>query len=105
LEIGGAVARAYGSRIEMIPFEGPPEGGPGSVGAHPWCIPQPIVLDVSKARALGWKPGPDYASSIAEACRSAEALHRAGIAFPPYIEALFDYAAEDAWLAKRRGAD
>ncbi|MGH7012394.1 MAG: NAD-dependent epimerase/dehydratase family protein, partial [Caulobacteraceae bacterium] len=101
LEIGEAIARVYGSKMELLPFQGPPEGSPGGVGAHPWCIPDPIVLDVSKAQALGWKPGPDYAGSIGEACRSAEALHRAGIAFAPYIDALFDYAAEDAWLAGR----
>jgi len=40
-----------------------------------------------------------YQTSIEAACRSAEALAAAGVPFVSYLEAMFDYAAEDAWFA------
>jgi nucleoside-diphosphate-sugar epimerase len=98
MQAGAAIAAAYGAGLEMAPFEGPPTG---RIGGHPWCIEHPIVLDTHRAEALGYRPVTTYAEAMPETCRSIEAQAEAGAAFPPYILALFDYAAEDAWLAER----
>ncbi len=94
-EIGVAIGAAYGVDLDLVPLAGPPKRG---VGAHPWCIPEPIALDMSRAEALGYRPVVRYEDAVGEACRSAEAAAAAGVAFPAYINALFDYAAEDAAL-------
>lgn len=95
-EIGGAIAAVYGVDLELVPVPGPPKRG---VGVNPWCIAGPIVLDMSAAQALGYRPVVHYADAIGEACRSAEALAAAGVPFLDYINRLFDYAAEDAFFA------
>ena len=95
-EIGAAIAAAYGVDLDLVRLPGPPKH---SVGAHPWCIPAPIVLDMRRAEALGYRPVVQYEDAVGEACRSAEAAATAGITFPAYINALFDYAAEDAAFA------
>jgi len=97
-QIGEAIAEVYGHEWRLAPFDGPPVGG---VGGHPWGIPRPIVVDMTRAAALGYRPVTTYTEAVGEACRSAEAAAQAGVAFPDYILALFDYAAEDAFLANR----
>jgi hypothetical protein len=72
------------------------------VGGHPWGAVHPIVLDMSGAAALGYRPVGGYEGLIGPACRSAQAAARAGVAFVPYLATMFDYAAEDAWLGARR---
>lgn len=94
-EIGAAIATVYGVELWFDLLDGPPRGG---VGAHPWCIPAPIVLDMGRAHDLGYRAVVSHGDSVAEACRSAEAAARAGATFPAYIDALFDYAAEDAFF-------
>jgi nucleoside-diphosphate-sugar epimerase len=96
--IGAAIAGAMGAELDLAPFEGPPQKG---VGAHPWGAAHPIVLDMRRAEALGYRAVGGYADLVGEACRSAEAAARAGIAFAPYLLTMFDYAAEDAWLARQ----
>ncbi|HEY3887063.1 MAG TPA: NAD-dependent epimerase/dehydratase family protein [Caulobacteraceae bacterium] len=96
-EIGAAIAAAYGVDLDFVRLSGPPKRG---VGAHPWCIPEAIVLDMSRAEALGYRPVVRYEDAVGEACRSVEAAAAAGVVFPAYINALFDYTAEDAALAK-----
>ncbi|MEO8812318.1 MAG: NAD-dependent epimerase/dehydratase family protein [Caulobacteraceae bacterium] len=97
-EIGAAIAAAYDHDWRLIPMDGPPVG---MVGGSPWAIAHPIVLDMSHAEAIGYRAVTSYDKAVGGACRSAEASARAGVKFPAYIEALFDYAAEDAWLAGR----
>jgi len=96
-EIGAAIAQAMNAELEIVPFEGPPQAG---VGAHPWGAVSPIVLDMSRTEALGYRPVGGYQDLVGDACRSAEAAARAGVAFAPYLLNLFDYDAEDAWLAR-----
>ncbi|HEY1928567.1 MAG TPA: NAD-dependent epimerase/dehydratase family protein [Caulobacteraceae bacterium] len=96
-EIGAAIAQAMDAELELVPFEGPPRGG---VGAHPWGVASPIVLDMSRAASLGYRPVGGYQDLVGEACRSAEVAAHAGTAFVPYLLSLFDYAAEDAWLSQ-----
>lgn len=100
LEIGGIIAAVYGHEWRLFPFEGPPVDG---VGAHPWAIPRPIVMDMSRASELGYRPVTDYREAVGEACGAAENAAAAGVAFPEYIMRLFDYAAEDAFLQNAAG--
>jgi nucleoside-diphosphate-sugar epimerase len=98
-EIARAIARAMGADLELVPFEGPPQAG---VGGHPWGVASPIVLDMRRAEALGYRPAGGYADLVGPACQSAELAARDGVAFAPYLLTMFDYAAEDAWLARAR---
>ncbi len=94
--IGRAIGAHYGIELDLVRLPGPPKRG---VGANPWCIPTPLVLDMTRARALDYRAAVGYEDAVGAACRSAEAFAAAGMAFPAYIEALFDYAAEDAVFA------
>ena len=98
--IAQAIADVYGYELALRPFEGPPLGG---VGAHPWCLPKPLIVDMTRALALGYRPVTDYRLAVAAACKSAEAAAASGVVFPDYLTAMFDYPAEDAFLARRAG--
>jgi nucleoside-diphosphate-sugar epimerase len=98
-EIGRTIAAIYGASPELVLFDGPPKRG---VGATPWSGPFPLVADMSRAAALGYRPVATYAQAIGAACRSDEALAAAGVPFVAYLQAMFDYAAEDAFLAGAR---
>lgn len=96
-EIGSAIGTVYEANLDLVGFEGPPRGG---VGGHPWCIPSSIVMDMTRSDALGYRPVTSYQDAVGEACRSAELAADAGVTFPDYINALFNYAAEDAFFAE-----
>ncbi|HEY5072513.1 MAG TPA: NAD-dependent epimerase/dehydratase family protein [Caulobacteraceae bacterium] len=100
MAIGEAIAAVYGHDLKLVAFQGPPSGG---VGAHPWCVPRAVVVDMSRAGELGYRPVVHYRDAVAAACRSAEAAAAAGVVFPEYLTAMFDYVAEDAFLASRDG--
>ena len=97
-EIGEAIARIYGHDWRLIPFKGAPRDG---VGDNPWAVPCPLVVDLARAEALGWRPVAHYADVVAPACRSIEESARRGLPFAPYLSTMFDYDAEDQWLAAR----
>ncbi len=92
-QIGAAIATVYDYQGEIRTFPGPPRNG---VGSHPWCLPRPIVVDMRAATALGYRPVATYRQAVGAACRSVEASRAKGLSFAPYLEAMFDYAAEDA---------
>lgn len=94
--IGCTIAAAMNAELEIVPFDGPPQGG---VGASPWAIPQPIVLDIARAEALGYRPVGAYGDLVGESCAWIAAAQARGLEVSPYIAALFDYRAEDSWLA------
>ena len=96
--IGETIAAIYGADLRVEPFDGAPIDG---VGSHPWCVPRPFVVDMTAALALGYQPAADYRDAIESACRAAEAAAAAGASFAPFFDGLFDYAAEDAFLAGR----
>ncbi|MCG7529093.1 NAD(P)H-binding protein [Streptomyces sp. OfavH-34-F] len=105
-EIGEAVDAVLGRSTEtvLVPGAPPAEG----VGATPWSAPHPIVYDMSAAaRELGYRPVTDYAASLPEtvdwlASRLADRAWQD--AFPAMLRTygtmLFDYEAEDTWLAE-----
>jgi nucleoside-diphosphate-sugar epimerase len=95
-EIGRTIAGIYGVELDFALIDGARKDG---VGATPWSTPRPLIADMSRAAALGYRPAATYAEAIGAACRSAEALAAAGVAFVPYLGAMFDYAAEDAYFA------
>jgi nucleoside-diphosphate-sugar epimerase len=95
-QIGQTIGAAYGVKLDLVRRPGPPQGG---VGANPWCTSHPLVLDLGRAEALGYRPLVHYEGAVGEACRSAEAQAAAGVTFPAYLDTLFDYAAEDAAFA------
>ncbi|HEY5107740.1 MAG TPA: hypothetical protein VII73_13385 [Caulobacteraceae bacterium] len=64
-------------------------------------VPRPLIVDMSRAEALGYRPVARYQDAVGDACRWAEAAASAGATFPAYIMAMFDYAAEDAFLDAR----
>lgn len=105
-EIGEAVDAVLGRSAETVLMPGDPS--PEGVGATPWSAPHPIVFDMSAAeRELGYRPVTGYAESLPETVEWI-AGQLAGRdwqdAYPAmlrsYGTSLFDYAAEDAWLAE-----
>jgi nucleoside-diphosphate-sugar epimerase len=81
----------------------------GNLGRHPWDAPHPIILDMSAATALGYVPAGDYTATVADevewlvsAARgdADDNLSRVDEAF---FQPMFDYAAEDRYLASRAG--
>jgi len=97
-EIGRTISELYGADPELVPIAGP---APNGVGGTPWSGPLPIVASNAAAEALGYRPVASYAEAVPAACRSAEAFADAGVRFLPYIEAMFDYAAEDRYFEGR----
>ncbi|MEV0095446.1 NAD-dependent epimerase/dehydratase family protein [Streptomyces sp. NPDC050738] len=108
-EISAAVDEAVGVRSELVTFEG--ASPDGTVGATPWSGEHPIVLDMAAAeRELGYRAVTSYAGSLpvtvallAERLRGRdwrEAFPDMARTYDPHLD-LFDYAAEDAWLAAR----
>jgi nucleoside-diphosphate-sugar epimerase len=101
LAISRVIAGLTGHTWREVPLgdEAPPQ-----LGRHPWHHLPPIVLDTSAARALGYQPVGDYATTVAEEVGWLvdRAAHRPTWTPPGIDEELadrwFDYAAEDAWL-------
>ena len=93
--IGRVVAGLYGVDLDLVLLDGAPAK---AVGGTPWSGERPIMADMARAEALGYRPVATYAEAVGTACRSAEALAAAGVDFVPYLRAMFDYAAEDARL-------
>ena len=105
-EIGETIAGALGSDPEFVGLPGRPRG---TVGATPWSISSPLVMDMTAATALGYRPVGGYADLAPAACRAfiAGAGDDWRAAFPAlaaYPYDLFDYAAEDRALDAMAGA-
>jgi nucleoside-diphosphate-sugar epimerase len=107
---GLEIARIVGSHMghqwdeALLPDGSPPEF-PG-LGEHPWDAPHPIVLDMSAAADLGYRPAGDYAFTVAKALDWLIEAARGGAGGPmlpaeddPYFSRFFDYGVEDRHLA------
>ncbi|QIP88835.1 NAD-dependent epimerase/dehydratase family protein [Streptomyces sp. Tu 2975] len=108
-EIGDAIDAVLGRRTETVLIDGPPPSP--SVGETPWSGAHPVVYDMSAAEdELGYRAVTGYAQSLPATVEwLAARLHGTEWteAFPKMAanygkDALFDYAAEDAWLAEHR---
>ncbi|MFD4625264.1 NAD-dependent epimerase/dehydratase family protein [Streptomyces sp. NPDC058475] len=103
-EIGAAIDAVMGTKTETVLVDGPAPSP--TVGVSPWSVDLPVVCDMSAAaHELGYRPARGYAESLPETVEWIE-RQLAGRdwreAFPSLARAygdLFDYAAEDAWLA------
>jgi len=80
----------------------------GALGQHPWDAPHPIVLDLTAAAELGYRPVGDYAATVAKAVDwLVDAAGRGdpdGVLPAPddeFFAPYFDYAAEDQYLSRR----
>jgi nucleoside-diphosphate-sugar epimerase len=101
-EIGGFIAEAMGHDWDLV---GLPKHPVGTVGATPWSVPRPLLIDTAKAEALGYAPVVTYRDAMAATCE--DLVRRTGRtpwreAFPglaAYTDPWFDYAAEDAFMA------
>lgn len=106
--IAAEIDAVMGVRTEDVLVDGPPPAS--GVGETPWSVPVPVVCDMSAAeRELGYRPVVRYADTLPETIAWIEE-RLAGRdwreAYPKMVQAygdLFDYAAEDAWLAERDG--
>jgi nucleoside-diphosphate-sugar epimerase len=83
------------------------DDAPPQLGRHPWHRIPPIVLDMTAAEALGYRPVGDYASTVGDevswllGARSS----RGSATLPDGVDedqfaGAFDYAAEDQYLAQ-----
>jgi nucleoside-diphosphate-sugar epimerase len=68
-----------------------------TLGRHPWQAQHPVVLDTSAAVALGYQPAGDFATTVADEIDWLVSATRPPI--DEYFASLFDYAAEDRYLA------
>ncbi|WP_320780342.1 NAD-dependent epimerase/dehydratase family protein [Streptomyces sp. CRN 30] len=107
-EIAGAIDAVMGVEVEDVPVDGPPPA-PG-VGDTPWSVPVPVVCSTAAAeRELGYRPVAGYAETLPDTVAWIErrlAGREWREAYPGMARTygdLFDYAAEDAWLASRPG--
>lgn len=107
-EIARGVDDVLGTTSEVVTFPGPPLG---DVGATPWSVPDPVVMDMSAAAGeLGYVPVHDYRADLPATVGwlvDAAAGRDWREAFPGFARMeggrdLFDYLAEDAFLAGRR---
>ena len=97
LEIARTIARRFDRDWEEVLLDGPPIG---NVGRHPWDRYPPVVLDTSAARELGYSPVGDYAATVGEEVDwLVEVAATAAADDDPFFAELFDYAAEDRFLA------
>ncbi|CAB4682169.1 MAG: NAD-dependent epimerase/dehydratase family protein [Actinobacteria bacterium] len=100
-EIGRIVAGHLGYAFTEVLLAGE---AVGPVGASPWNVPRPFVLDTTKAqRELGYTPQTTYAASVPTTVDwLMHALEgktwREVLTGSPYLETMFDYDAEDAFL-------
>lgn len=90
---------------ERVLVAGPPPAPP--VGEHPWGVPRPVVSDMTLAATeLGYREAASYSTAMADTLAwalEASAGRDWQDVFPTlaaYPNALFDYAAEDAYLGR-----
>lgn len=106
LAISRTIARHFGHAWDEVLLD---DGADPTLGRHPWDAPHPIVLDMTAAADLGYKPAGDYAATVAEEADwlASAVPDGAGAQLPPGVDGSyfwpFDYQAEDRYLAARSG--
>lgn len=99
LEIARTVARHLGHDWREILLD---DGGDAGLGRHPWDKLPPFVLDLSAARELGYVPVGDYSATVGEEVDWLVTTSGAQVD-TDFFSGLFDYAAEDRFLADECG--
>jgi nucleoside-diphosphate-sugar epimerase len=103
-QISAIIDDLMGWSTERVLVPGPAPAP--TVGDHPWCVPRPVVADMRRAQAeLGYREAAGYADAlpgalawVVEAC-SGRDWRDVLPTLASYPQELFDYAAEDAYLA------
>jgi nucleoside-diphosphate-sugar epimerase len=90
LEISRTVARHLGHTWREVLIDDQ------SLGQHPWDKLPPFVLDTSAAAELGYVPAGDYATTVV---RELDWLVSQAPSLDDHFDSMFDYAAEDRYLA------
>jgi nucleoside-diphosphate-sugar epimerase len=105
-DIAEAISSVLGHHAENVLIEGEPPGP--AIGDTPFSAPGPVIMDMSKAVALGYRPKARYADAVESAVRwmvDSAAGRDWQEAFPYFYanqgEEAFDYRAEDEWVARR----
>ena len=106
LEISRAIAGILDHVWEEVLLNGDADV---TFGQHPWDVPHPIVLDMTAAIDLGYVPVGSYEKTVTAEVEWLVSLVSEGgpsVELPPglddsFFESLFDYAAEDRYLADR----
>jgi len=106
LEISRAIAGLLGHDREEVFVD---SRTTETLGRHPWQRPYPIVLDMSAAVDIGYRPAGNYAETVEEEVEwlvTSALKGRDGSELPPRLDAeffvpFFDYPAEDRYLAAR----
>ena len=105
IEIARTIAQTLGYDWQEVLLDG---DAVGNVGLYPWDAGHPIVLDTSAALALGYQPVGDYAATVVDTVEWLVESARGGPDAPKlprdddeFFAELFDYAAEDRFLASR----
>jgi nucleoside-diphosphate-sugar epimerase len=105
LGISRIVARHLGHTWAEILLD---DTAPDTMGRTPWDAPYPLMLDMSAAEDIGYRPAGDYAATVAAEIDwlvdAYETGDPAGIlpqVDDPFFSQFFDYAAEDAFLSER----
>lgn len=103
-EIAARIARYLAYEGALV--DGTDGDYPPIIGATPWSIPRPYIIDVQAARDLGYMPATGYADAVPAACDWLVETAWQGDwreRFPVlagYPGDLFDYAAEDRFFRK-----
>jgi nucleoside-diphosphate-sugar epimerase len=104
LEVSRAIARILDREWDEVLLDG---DAIGTLGKHPWDVPYPIVLDMTEAIALGYVPVGTFEETVRAEVEWLMPLVATGtnrVELPSgldesFFESLFDYAAEDRYLA------
>jgi nucleoside-diphosphate-sugar epimerase len=105
LEISRIIATHLGHTWDEVLLD---DTAPNDLGRHPWESVHPVILDTTAALQLGYQPVGDYATTVARELDWLADRAEGGAGdktlpglTDPYFDALFDYAAEDAYLARQ----
>jgi nucleoside-diphosphate-sugar epimerase len=101
LEISRVIAAHLGYTWTEVLLD---EGAEPGLGEHPWAARYPIVLDMTAAAELGYRPAGNFASTVAPAIDWLVTSSAGGTVSPPdldheFFDSLLDYTEEDRYLA------
>lgn len=106
-KIGHAIGDLLDHKWDEVLIDGPSPREP--IGDTPWSAPRPFVVDITKSQTeLGYQGSTTHADALRETCEwlVAATTDRDWMQILPnahkYYGSLFDYAAEDAFLATAR---
>ncbi len=108
LDISRIIATHLSHTWDEVLLDDSDDTAPSHLGHHPWEAVHPVILDTTAAQQLGYQPVGDYATTVAPELDWLADRAEGGVGAKtlpglndPYFDTLFDYAAEDTYLAVR----